>query len=106
MCSLRPLARRAFDKLFSSRKKRDKIRFDLAALDSYSTVTAEDVVFLPLLDDLVQGLKNGMGAKEKVELQGTYMYTFIGVIMPRVVRLGVCATPAVSYGSQECSTGW
>lgn len=39
-------------------------------------------MFLLLLDDLAQGLENGMGEVEKAEINATFLYTFIGVIMP------------------------
>lgn len=46
-----------------------------------------------------------MGAEEKVEFKTTYVYTFIGAIMPRIVGLGVYATSAVSYETHACGTG-
>ena len=39
-------------------------------------------MFLLLLDDLAQWLKNGMGEEEKAEIMATFMYTFVGTIMP------------------------
>lgn len=39
-------------------------------------------MFLLLLDDLAQGLKNGMGEEERAEIKANFLYTFIGAIMP------------------------
>ena len=39
-------------------------------------------MFLLLLDDLAKGLKNGMGKEEKAEIKATFLYTFVGVIIP------------------------
>jgi hypothetical protein len=75
-------AHRAYEKLASSPEKQDKIKFHLTALDIHPTVIARNLVFLLLLDDLAQGLKNGMGEEEKAEIKATFLYTFIGTIMP------------------------
>ena len=43
---------------------------------------ARNLVFLFLLDDLVFGLEYGMEEEELAEIKATYMYTFVGTIMP------------------------
>ena len=73
---------RAYEKLSTSPEKQEKIEFHLTALDFHPTVIARNLVFLLLLDDLARGLKNGMGEEEKAEIKATFLYAFVGVIMP------------------------
>jgi hypothetical protein len=73
-------ARRAYEKL--SPEKQNKAKFHLTALDVHPTVIARNLVFLLFLDDLANGLKNGMGEEEKAEIKATFLYTFVGTIMP------------------------
>lgn len=68
--------------LSSSPEKQGKVKFHLTALDIHPTVMARNLVFLLLLDDLAQGLKNGMKAEDEAEIKATFMYAFAGTIMP------------------------
>ena len=55
------------------------VRFHLTALDIHPASVARILVFLLLLDQLVDGQAT---PETKTEIFGTYMYAFIGVIMP------------------------
>ena len=72
----------AYESLSRSPAKQDKIKFHLTALDIHPTVIARNLVFLLLLDDLAQGLEEGIREEEQAEIKATYLYTFIGTIMP------------------------
>lgn len=54
-------------------------------------------MFLFLLDDLAQGSKDGMGEEEKAEIKATFLYTFIGAIMPPY-----CQTRCVYVSLEPC----
>jgi len=55
-------------------------RFHLTALDIHPTAIARDLVFLFLLDQLVDG--QTIAPETKAEVIATHMYAFSGVVMP------------------------
>ena len=55
-------------------------RFHLTALDIHPAIIARNLVFLFLLDQLVN--YQTITPETKAEVIATYMYAFIGVVMP------------------------
>ena len=56
------------------------VRFHLTALDIHPTIIARNLVYLFLLDQLVDG--QSITPETRAEIVATYMYAFIGVVMP------------------------
>ena len=63
-----------------SKPQKTVARYHLTALDIHPTTIARDLVFLLLLNELVDG--QTINPETKAEVIATYMYAFVGVVMP------------------------
>ena len=63
-----------------SKSQKTVARFHLTALDIHPAVIAKNLVFMLLLDQLVDG--QTITPETRAEIIATYMYAFIGVVVP------------------------
>lgn len=63
-----------------SKSQKAVARFHLTALDIHPAIIARNLVFMLLLNELVDG--QTVTPEARAEVIATYMYAFVGVVVP------------------------